>query len=147
MCRAHATVRGVLNGLVAQTGRMAIVDLEAGLEHLSRGTARHVDTMLVVAEPYFKSLETARRSFDLARDLGIGAIHLVANKVRAASEESAIRDFAARHAMPVLAVVPWDDAVAEADRRGVAVVDLGPDAPSVRAIRAVADRLAPATLG
>src|ERR671936_342867 len=103
MCRAHATVRGVLDGLVAGTDRLAIVDLEAGLEHLSRGTARHVDTMLIVAEPYFKSLETARRSFALARDLGIDALHLVANKVRAASEEAAIRDFATRHGLPVLA--------------------------------------------
>jgi CO dehydrogenase maturation factor len=141
MCRAHATVRGVLNGLVAETGRLAIVDLEAGLEHLSRGTARHVDTMLVVAEPYFKSLETARRSFALARDLGITNVHLVANKVRASGEETAIREFAARHELPVLAVVPWDETVAEADRRGAPLVDVDPGAPSVRAIRIVADRL------
>ena len=142
MCRAHATVRGVLNGLVSQTDRVAIVDLEAGLEHLSRGTARHVDTMLVVAEPYFKSLETARRSFALARDLGIEAVHLVANKVRGASEETAIRDFAARHTLPVLAVVPGDEAVVEADRRGVPVIEMGADAPSVRAIRGIAAELA-----
>src|SRR5262245_48033464 len=145
MCRAHATVRGVLNGLVAETGRLAIVDLEAGLEHLSRGTARHVDTMLVVAEPYFKSLETARRSFILARELGVPDVHLVANKVRASSEETAIRDFAGRHELPVLAVVPWDDAVAEADRRGVALLEAGASAPSVRAIRDVANRLLPST--
>lgn len=44
-------MRGVLGGLVAGTSRMAIVDLEAGLEHLSRGTARHVETLLVVGEP------------------------------------------------------------------------------------------------
>ena len=44
--------------------------IEAGLEHLSRGTARHVETLFVVGEPYFKSLETASRSFALAKDLG-----------------------------------------------------------------------------
>jgi CO dehydrogenase maturation factor len=145
MCRAHATVRGVLNGLVAETGRVAIVDLEAGLEHLSRGTARHVDTMLVIAEPYFKSLETARRSFALARDLGISAVHLVANKVRSETEEAAIRDFAERHELPVLAVIPWDDAVAQAERRGVPLVDLDAAAPSVGAIRDIADRVLAAT--
>ncbi len=141
MCRAHATVRGVLNGLVAETGRLAIVDLEAGLEHLSRRTARHVDTMLVGAEPYFKSLETARGSFALARDLGISGIHLVANKVRGEGEETAIRDFAQRHTLAVVGVIPWDEAVAEADRRGVALVDAHPKAPSVRAIRDIAERL------
>ena len=66
---------------------MAIVDLEAGLEHLSRGTARHVDTLLVVGEPYFKSLEAAHRSFTLARDLGIAHIHMVANKIRTPRDE------------------------------------------------------------
>lgn len=141
MCRAHATVRGVLAGLVAGTRRAAVVDLEAGLEHLSRGTARHVETMLVVAEPYFKSLETARRTFALAGDLGIPAVHLVANKVRTPAEEAAIRDFARRHGLPLLALVPWDDAVVEADRRGDALMDRDGASPAVRTIAAVADTL------
>src|SRR5215475_3253176 len=106
MCRAHATVRGVLGGLVAGTSRMAIVDLEAGLEHLSRGTARHVETLLVVGEPYFKSLETASRSFALAKDLGIAKVRMVANKVRSPRDEATVREFAARHALPLAAVVP-----------------------------------------
>jgi CO dehydrogenase maturation factor len=141
MCRAHATVRGILAGLVAGTRRVAVVDLEAGLEHLSRGTARHVDTMLVVAEPYFKSLETARRTFALAGDLGVPAVHLVANKVRTPAEEGAIRDFAGRHALPLLAVVPWDDAVVEADRRGDPPATGDRVSPAVRAVAAIADRL------
>jgi len=37
-------------GLVSTTSHMTVVDLEAGLEHLSRGTARHVDTLLLIAE-------------------------------------------------------------------------------------------------
>lgn len=120
---------------------MAIVDLEAGLEHLSRGTARHVDTLLVVAEPYFKSLEAAQRSFTLARDLGLEHVSMVANKIRTPRDEETVREFAARHAFAIAAVVPYDPAVVEADERGVALVEHRPDAPSVNEIRHLADRL------
>ncbi len=120
---------------------MAIVDLEAGLEHLSRGTARHVDTLLVVAEPYFKSLETAQRSFALARDLGIKTIDMVANKIRTARDEETVRDYSDRHALSLAAVIPYDQAVVEADERGTAPIAHRPDAPSVTAIRRLADHL------
>lgn len=131
----------MLRGLVSGTSRLAIVDLEAGLEHLSRGTPRHVDTLLVVGEPYFKSLETAHRSFALARDLGIGRIHMVANKVRTPRDEETVRGFAARHGLDIAAVVPYDTAVIEADERGVALIEHRPDAPSVAAIRRLADEM------
>jgi len=134
-------VRGVLHGLVAETSRVAIVDLEAGLEHLSRGTARHVDTLLVVGEPYFKSLETAHRSFTLARELGIKRTRMVANKVRSPRDEETVREFAARHGLDLAAVVPFDTAVTEADERAAALFEHRPDAPSVTAIRRLADQL------
>ncbi|HEU4371452.1 MAG TPA: hypothetical protein VFV05_24790 [Methylomirabilota bacterium] len=134
-------MRGVLGGLVAGTSRMTIVDLEAGLEHLSRGTARHVETLLVVGEPYFKSLETASRSFALARDLGIANVRMVANKVRTPRDEETVREFAARHALPIAAVVPYDEAVVSADERGMALIEYEPAAPSVGAIRRLAEEL------
>jgi CO dehydrogenase maturation factor len=134
-------VRGVLHGLVAGTSRIAIVDLEAGLEHLSRGTARHVDTLLVVGEPYFKSLETAQRSFRLARELGIAQVRMVANKVRTPRDEDTVREFARRHALDIAAVVPYDTAVTEADERGAALIEHRPDAPSVAAIEGLGAEL------
>jgi len=136
-------VRGVLGGLVAGTSRVAIVDLEAGLEHLSRGTARHVETLLIVGEPYFKSLETASRSFALAKDLGIASVRMVANKVRTPRDEETVREFAARHALPLAAVVPYDEAVVAADERGMALIEYEPAAPSVAAIRRLAEQLVP----
>lgn len=131
----------MLGGLVAETRRMTIADLEAGLEHPSRGTARHVGTLLVVAEPYFKSLETAGRSVALARDLGIADVRLVANKVRGTRDEDTVRAYAGRHGLAIAAVVPHDEAVITADERGVALIDHRPDAPSVAAIRDLADDL------
>jgi CO dehydrogenase maturation factor len=134
-------VRGVLGGLVAGSSRMTIVDLEAGLEHLSRGTARHVETLFVVGEPYFKSLETASRSFALAKDLGIASVRMIANKVRSTRDEATVRDFASRHGLPIAAVVPYDEAVVAADERGTALIEYQPAAPSVAAIRRLADDL------
>jgi CO dehydrogenase maturation factor len=136
-------VRGVVGGLVAETARTVVVDLEAGLEHLSRGTARHVDVLLVVGEPYFKSLETVQRSVSLARDLGLGAIHMVANKLRNGRDEETVREFAARHGLELAAMVPFDDAIAEADSRGVAPIEHRPDAPAIAAIRRLAETLLP----
>jgi CO dehydrogenase maturation factor len=134
-------VRGVLRGLVSTTSRMTVVDLEAGLEHLSRGTARHVDTLLLIAEPYFKSLEAAQRSFALAKDLGISRIQMVANKIRSARDEDTVREFAGRHAVTIAVVIPFDPAVVEADERGTAVMDQRPEATSVAAIRRLADQV------
>ena len=54
MCGAHAAVRRLLGG-VHEPNVITVIDMEAGLEHLSRGTDRHVDTLLVVAEPYIKA--------------------------------------------------------------------------------------------
>ncbi len=134
-------MRGVLRGLVSTTSHMTVVDLEAGLEHLSRGTARHVDTLLLVSEPYFKSLEAAQRSFTLAKDLGIGRVQMVANKIRSPRDEDTVREFAGRHAVTVAGVIPFDPAVVEADERGTAVMDQRPEATSVAAIRRLADQV------
>lgn len=111
MCRTHATVRRVLGDLVAAGDDMMVVDMEAGLEHLSRGTTRGADAMLVVAEPYFKSLETARRAAELARELGIPHVYIVANKVRGAHDADAIRAFCDRNTLSLFATIPFDEAV------------------------------------
>ena|SRR5262249_43145890 len=114
-----------------------VVDMEAGLEHLSRGTARHVDSLLVTLEPYFKSLETARRTVEMAREFEIGRIAGVANKLRDSDDAAAVRDFAAAHDIPLAGEVPFDDELRRADLAGLTPLDVR-DSPAVAAI----DRLA-----
>jgi len=139
MCRTHATVRRVLGELVAGGDDMTVVDMEAGLEHLSRGTTRASDTMLVVAEPYFKSLETARRAYELAKELGIPRVFVVANKSRGPRDEEAIRTFCERNHLDLLAAVSFDDTVLEAELGGAAVLDVNAQASSVMQIQRLAD--------
>lgn len=141
MCSAHGAVRVLLGEIVGSEERPAIVDIEAGLEHLSRGTARNVDTLLAILEPYYKSMETAARVTELARELGIPRVYCVANKVRSAEDEEALRDFAAERNMDVIASIPDDVTMAKADRAGVAPLDFDPDSPAVRAIAGLVTQL------
>jgi CO dehydrogenase maturation factor len=139
MCRTHATVRRMLSELADAGDDVTVVDMEAGLEHLSRGTTRSAGTMLVVAEPYFKSLETARRAYELAHELGIARVLVVANKARGPRDEAAITAFCARHDMTLAAAVPFDEAVLEAELGGIAPLDVDAAMPSVANIRRLAD--------
>lgn len=133
MCAPHATVRGLIRELTGQPGHL-VVDMEAGLEHFSRGTPGHADTLLLVAEPYFKSMETAVRAARLAAELGIPRVAVVANKVRDAGDQAALREFFERAALPVVGVIPADDGIREADRAGQAPLDHDPTSPAVAAI-------------
>lgn len=118
-----------------------MLDLEAGLEHLSRGTPRHVDALLAVVEPYFRSLEAGKRIADLGRELQVPAVHGIANKVRDAADEEAIGEFAEAHGLPIAAWIPYDGSLIEAERGGSAPIDHDPRAPAVREIRRLAERL------
>ena len=120
MCGAHAAVRHLLGGM-HEPNVITVIDMEAGLEHLSRGTDRHVDTLLVVAEPYFKALETARRCVELGRELKIPRVAAVANKFRSTDELQAVRNYAAAHEIPVVSEVPYEEKIQNADLAGAAL--------------------------
>jgi CO dehydrogenase maturation factor len=140
MCSSHATVRGILHEL-PENDSMVIVDAEASPEHLSRATVEAVDLQLVIAEPYFKSLETARRYSRLGRDLGIPTVAVVANKIRNEDDQDAIGEFCHAHDMELFSVVPFDDAAERAERRGVAPLDYDPSAPMLRELQRMCDRV------
>jgi len=133
-------VRHVIGALLEQESTVTVVDMEAGLEHLSRGTGRHVDTLIVTLEPYYKSLETARRCAELAREIGIPRIVAVANKTRDDEDRAAIQEFAARHDLTLIGEIPMDDRLRKADLAGRAPID-EPDSPAIVAIRALVDSL------
>lgn len=136
MCSSASTVRGLLGEIPTSDGTV-VVDMEASPEHLARGTIRSIDHLLVVAEPWFKSLETARRYQALADDLGIERVSLVANKVRP-DDEHLIDEFSMRHHFDVAARIPHDDSLLEAERQGLAPYDVAFEGPAVSAVRRLA---------
>jgi CO dehydrogenase maturation factor len=138
----HATVRSVIEVAGDAAEDVCILDTEASPEHLSRGTARYADAMLVVVEPYYKSLETGRRMAALGRDLGLERVALVANKLRDDGDAAAVREFADQHGLEILGTVPFDDRLPAAERAGAAPLDFDPDSAAVAAIGRLAQAVA-----
>ena len=143
MCGAHATVRGLLGELVAdpRESRDILVDMEAGLEHMSRGTGRHVSRFVAVIEPYFRSMETGRRVADLATEAGITDVVAVANKIRNDADRNAVREFCDTHRLRVIAEVPYAPALVDAEREGQPPIDFNAASPAIVAIERLADAL------
>jgi len=140
-CLAHATVRGILENVPGDDALMTVTDMEAGLEHLKRGTPRHADVMLMVVEPYYKSLETAVRVAALASELAIPSVYAVANKIRGADDEIVIKEVCDRQGLKLIGSVPYDEVVVEAQRSGAAPMDIDGNSPAVRCIAQIAGRL------
>jgi CO dehydrogenase maturation factor len=140
LCSAHAVVSSLLEDLDS-AARFTVVDMEASPEHLSRGTVRHVEAVCLVAEPYYRSLETARRMATLVAELPVPHVTVAANKVRTPQDEEAIREFCDRHGFRLAGVVPWSDEVTAADRAGVPLVDWSADSTVVPAVAQLLSRL------
>ena len=115
--------------------------MEAGLEHLSRGTGRHVDRLVAVLEPYYRSMETAKNVAALGAELGIPDVVVIANKVRDDADRRAIAEFCQAHAMLLVGEIPFDPELAAVERAGGAPIDVL-SSPAVAAITRLAGRLA-----
>ena len=115
-CPENVMLRTLMAHLLIQRQDTVILDMEAGVEHLGRGTAAGVDAMVVVVEPGQRSVQTAHHVARLARDLGIHRCFVVGNKVR----EGRDREFIAAHVapLPVLGFISYNPVVAEADLAG-----------------------------
>jgi CO dehydrogenase maturation factor len=92
---------------------IVIMDMEAGIEHLGRGTSKSVDWLITVVEPGQRSIETASRIRELGRDIGLTRIGLVGNKVRNERDRSFLRKVLSGQL--ILGFIPYDDLIIEAD--------------------------------
>jgi CO dehydrogenase maturation factor len=137
LCPENALLRSLVTHLLLRRDEVLILDMEAGVEHLGRGTAGAVDAFVVVVEPGRRSLQTAHSIYSLAGDLGIEQVLAVGNKVANASDEEFIVE--QLPGFEVVGFLPSSREAIEADRRGVAVFDLAPEL--VERARAIADRL------
>ncbi|MFZ5626677.1 MAG: AAA family ATPase [Bacillota bacterium] len=123
-CPESVLLKHLLRHLVLKAEDTVVVDMEAGLEHLGRGTAAGVDAFIVVVEPGKRSFQTAQTIVALARDLGVTRVFAVANKVRPEDETIIRRDL---DFMPILGFIPYDQAVIAADLSGLSVVKQAPE--------------------
>ncbi len=111
-CPENALLEALIAHILLKRNEIVIIDMEAGIEHLGRGTAKAVDEMIIVVEPGKASVETAYRIRKLAQDIGLENIALVANKIRGEQDRnflvSAMPDF------KFLGFIPYDQSVIEA---------------------------------
>lgn len=124
MCPESALLRALVTHLLLGRRDVVILDMEAGVEHLGRGTAGAVDALVIVVEPGKRSLDTARMIRDLAREINVPRLYLVGNKVRKDSD----RQFIEAHSpdLPILGFLSQSPEAIEADLRGEAAFDLAP---------------------
>ena len=132
-CEAHAVARGITGQLVAEAD-VAVLDMEAGLEHLGRGTTENVDILLIVTEPYYRSLEAASRIRDLAQQLDLPQILTIANRVRTSQDAAAIQQYCQKHDLKLIATIPFDEMLMTAEIEGQAALDFAPYSPAVQAV-------------
>src|SRR3989338_3415134 len=91
VCPESAFLKALLSHIFLNRDEVVVVDMEAGVEHLGRGTAQSVEKFLIVVEPNSTSLDTARRIKELAGNLGIKEISVIGNKIRSKEDKGFIK--------------------------------------------------------
>jgi len=119
-CSSHASVRSILGAALEEEADVTLVDMEAGLEHLSRagGTLAYADVLVTIMEPSRKSVITAARTLALADELGIPRTVGVGNKARLPADQEFFEKLCAEHGVELAAVIPYHVDVVDADRAG-----------------------------
>ncbi len=141
-CGGHASVRSLLGEALHSETDDTIVDMEAGIEHLSRagGTLAHADVLVLMMEPSRKAIITAKRTIGLATELGITHCIGVGNRVDGDEARQALEEMCVEHDVPLDVIIPANTTLAEADRRGRPLDrDAAPEVWA--AVEALVDRL------
>jgi CO dehydrogenase maturation factor len=137
ICPESSMLKALLTHLFLNEKDAVILDMEAGLEHLGRGTAMGVDMMIVVVEPGKRSLETAAAIRKLARDLGIKKLGVVGSKVQGPADleflKAELKDYL------LLGHIPFSESIRKADIKGESLLALSPEDSAF--IKPIVDRL------
>ncbi len=125
-CPENVLVRSLLSEIILHRDEVVIVDMEAGIEHLGRGTAKHVDRLLVVVEPGSRSVETARTIIRLGDEIGIRSIGIIGNKVQNETQRDWIGGQFDKNQL--LGMISYHDIIRDADILGRPLINSLDDA-------------------
>lgn len=137
VCPESVMLKALLQHLLLARDDVVILDMEAGLEHLGRGTAKAVDAMIVVIEPGMRSVQTAATIRKLASDLNVQRIFVVLNKVQGKDEEEVMKS--RLDGLPYLGSVSYNQNIRRSDLEGTSPYDADP--AFVDEVRAIKDSL------
>lgn len=139
VCPEHVMLKRIINNLVLHREDVVILDMEAGLEHLGRGTTEGMDQFVVVIEPGARSIQTYTNVKRLAHELGVKQVRVVANKIRDEKDEEYVRSKIP--AEDLLGFVHYSSEVIDADRNGSSPYDFSKSAvEEIREIKDLIDR-------
>ena len=139
VCPEHVMLKAILSNLVLRKNDVVIMDMEAGLEHLARGTTSFMDQFIVVIEPGARSIQTYEKVRQLASELGVKQVKVVANKVRNDDDEQYIKDRIPEE--DLLGFIHYNADVIDADRNGKSPYDYSEQVVAeVKAIKEIMDQ-------
>lgn len=115
-CSENALLRSFLRHLMVDRDEWVLLDMEAGFEHLTRGTAQSVDLLLIVVEPGERSINTAKKLNDLANHAGIPETYFIANKLHDDREFALVSERLDKSR--ILLRMPYDHEAVQADLAG-----------------------------
>jgi CO dehydrogenase maturation factor len=120
-CPENVLIKALVMDLVLNKNEALVMDMEAGIEHLGRATAKGVDAMIVVVEPGQRSFDCANRVIRMADEIGLKNIQFVANKIDGPEDEIYIRETFPGH--DILGIIPYSNEIRRNDRNAVSVLD------------------------
>ncbi len=132
-CPENAFLRAILRHAIFKEKDVLLLDMEAGIEHLGRGTAKGVDLLIAVVEPSLRAVETLTRIEKLSRDIGIENVAVVVNKF-----SESYGKILERIKHPILGVIPFDECFIRADLEGIPPFELG---CQMKAFERIKDRI------
>ncbi len=138
-CKENSFLNAVLTAMLLDREEGVVLDMSAGIEHLTRGTARGVEVMLVVVEPTRAGVSTAKSVDRLAADLKIGQIYFVGNKIRSDEDRAYLESQLPPERFA--GMIPFSEQVLERARRGIPLVtEKGDLLPGLEKIYAMTSR-------
>jgi CO dehydrogenase maturation factor len=136
-CPEGALLQALISHLLLQRNEVVILDMEAGIEHLSRGTTKAVDMLIIVVEPGRRSLETAETIKKLAQDLGLRNIAAVGNKIRDETDKEFIKSNLP--SIEILGFINYDPAINNADHANLSLFTASPQ--TAQEVKKIYDKL------
>ncbi len=124
-CPESALLKSFLSHVLIERDDYVIVDMEAGLEHLGRGTTEYIDALIIVVEPGKRSFQTALQINKLSRDIGIKRVYLVGNKITGEADLQFMNEHSSGFIL--LGNMGYNEKIIEADKLGLSPYDLDPN--------------------
>lgn len=141
-CYVNGILREQLDKL-SDKYQLLLIDNEAGMEHLSRGTAKHIDILLLVSDCSQRGVQAVSRISSLVKELGLQVLrqYLIINRAPGGELSPGIIDEISNQGLNLLAIIPADPLVYEYDARGQALVDLPEDSPAKKAVKNLYEKM------